>query len=171
MKRKNMILEKEYENITIIQDTREKTKKHDHILEPFNILGVKVEHEALPIGDYALKDDWTTVIDTKQDLFEVINNVTTQHERFRREMIKAKNFKIKLIILVEQPFNSIYEIQHWKVPRFKNGVPKTKMNPETLMKIMLTQQEKYGIKYMFCDKNESAMTILKILVGGINEIR
>ena len=165
MKQKGMILEKEYENLTIIQDTREKVSKHDHILIPFSLMGIRVERETLPIGDYTLKDDWTTIIDTKQDLFEVINNVTSQHERFKKEMIKAKNFKIQLIILVEQPFESIYEIQHWKVPKYKNGVPKTKMNPETLMKIMLTQQEKYGIKYMFCRKDESAEKIVKILTG------
>ena len=166
MKNVSMILDNEFRNIIINQDTREKVSKHDHILIPFSLMGIRVEREALPIGDYALKGDWTIVIDTKQDLFEVINNITTQHERFRREMIKAQNFKIKLIILVEQPFDSIYEIQHWKVPTFKNGSPKTKMNPTTLMKIMLTQQEKYGVKYMFCDKDKSAETILKILTGG-----
>jgi len=158
-----LIFDVEFEKLCIIQDTREKMGKHEHVLKEFQALGINVIREPLPIGDYALQDDWSTVIDTKQDLFEVINNLTSQHERFRKELIKAKNFKIQLIVLIEQNFDSIYDIQFWRVPTFKNGKPRTLMKPETLMKIMLTTEQKYGVKYMFCDKNNTAYTILDIL--------
>ena len=42
------------------------------------------------------------------------------------------------------------------------------MTGEQLYKIMKTQEEKYGVKYLFCDKEETGKLILELLgVKGV----
>ena len=41
------------------------------------------------------------------------------------------------------------------------------MQGETLYKILCTQQKKYGVRYLFCDKEDTGRRIIEILRDGL----
>ena len=88
--------------ITIIEDTRQQTGRHELKHEYFERKDINVVRSKLPAGDYALLTDMSRVVDTKQDLQEVYSNLIQDHERFRREADFCKDHGIKLTILVEE---------------------------------------------------------------------
>lgn len=128
----------------------------------------------------------SVVIDTKQDLGEVVNNICgSEHERFRRECLLAKENGIKLIVLVEEDqtdengsyvVNDIRDVWKWKNPRLDVYVYRTvdgarkrvRKYPKattgtTLMKAMLTMQKKYDVEFQFCRKRDAGKRIMEIL--------
>ena len=161
--------------------------KHHELKEKyFQEHGLRVLHSKLPCGDYARIDDMSTVIDTKQDLQECVNNICgSEHERFRRECLLAKENGIKLIVLVEEDqtddnghyvVNDIRDVWKWKNPRLDVYVYRTvdgqrkkvRKYPKattgtTLMKAMLTMQTKYDVEFQFCRKKDAGKRIIEIL--------
>lgn len=158
--------------MVIIQDTREKEGKKDHILQGFEKLGVEVIRKKLNYGDYMLYGKEYISVDIKQDVMEIVNNYTIQHKRFQAECENAQKHGVKLIFLIEEPYNSIYSLKYWKCRKYRwkviNGKrtrePYTKMNGETLMKGLLTMQSRYGCEFRFCKKEDSPYEIMKILL-------
>ena len=144
----------------LIEDTRNQVGKHTRLNEDLAKLGVKVIRSKLYVGDYARIDNQTVCIDTKKDLLEVANNICgKQHERFRNELIRAKEGEIKLVILVEEYVN----LENWESPRKRNGQKISQVKGSTLSKAIKTMEEKYGVRFIFCDKAETAKEIIKIL--------
>ena len=70
----------------------------------------------LLVGDYMSLDNPRLIIDSKQNLQELCGNVCQQHERFKRELLRAMDAGIQLIILVEhgQGINNIEDVYFWK---------------------------------------------------------
>lgn len=114
-----------------------------------------------------------------------------RHGFFHRGLVRAKNYGIKLYILVENndgitDINSLFK---WVNPRrkimvnskeiigyWKNGNPRYKkvqkypncMMGEQLAKACLTMQSRYGCEFVFCKPEESAEMIIKLLGGDTN---
>ena len=167
--------------MTIIQDTREQAKKHNHVLEGFKRFGINVIRSKLFVGDYARIDNMTTIIDTKFGLAEVYNNLIQQHTRFMGECKAAFSAGIKLIVLVEESgISSVHDVANWQNPRVmrwerlrdahKRGKQMNKplspyppVSSERLCKAMQTIAERYHIEWQFCDKADTARTICEIL--------
>lgn len=151
----------------IIQDTREKEGKKEHILKVFRRYGYTIVREKIDVGDYMFSHESKITVDVKENMLEVVSNLTTQHERFKRELIRANENNKKLFILVEEPLKSIYSVQFWKSPIYKfgklKGKPITNINPHTLMKMMITIQNKYNCEFVFCKKEETGKKILELL--------
>lgn len=140
----------------IIEDTRQKLGKHKIKEDFFRLNGINIVRSKLPVGDFARIDDLTRIVDTKKDVLELVNNICgKQHERFRKECLLAQKCGIKLIFLIEEDY-TFETLKKWTSKR-------TQVKGETLVKAMLTMQEKYGIKFMFCDKKDAGECILKIL--------
>ena len=59
------------QKITIVQDTRQKKGKDEHVLEYFKEQGINVVRSKLYVGDYALLHDMTISIDRKMDMLEI----------------------------------------------------------------------------------------------------
>lgn len=167
--------------MTIIQDTRERTNQHNHVLNGFQQLGIHVVRSKLFVGDYTRIDNMTVCVDTKKDLGEVYNNVIQQHDRFTNECKAAFSAGVHLVILVEQSgIHSIQDVSLWKNPRtiiweklrdaHKRGKqmdkplsPYPPVSSERLCKAMQTIAERYHIEWRFCDKADTARTICEIL--------
>lgn len=165
---------------TIIEDTRNNQDKWAFLREELKAKGYNVVRSKLYVGDYTLIHNQTICIDTKKDLMEVAQDCFQDHDRFRTEMIRAKETGIKLYILVnsEYIFN-IYGVKYFNVPTYKsttyktiNGVKivnhrrgekMTKFNPETLQKTMITMQNKYGVEFIFCKKEQTPFKLLELL--------
>ena len=159
--------------MVIVQDSREHTGKKDHIVSYFENCGLKVVRSKLYVGDYSLLHDQHICIDTKKDCLELFQNLTQSHVRFRNELIRAKDHGIQLYILTEERLPP-GGLANWESPVYKSnsvkhkkGEPMTVANPATMKKVMLTMQEKYGVKFRFCDKSDTGKVILGLL--GIDE--
>ena len=163
----------------IIQiDSREKAKAIQKIIEEFDRQGIKHPVSKLMVGDYMNYDNPRVIVDRKQNLTEVCSNVCQDHDRFRRELLLAKENGIQLIILCEhgKDINSLEDVIFWKNPRSEKRknidgkwqtVNTNAMKGDVLYKILTTLEEKYGVRFEFCDKDETGKKIVEIL-GGIN---
>lgn len=80
-------------------DSREKAKAIRKILKTFDDKGINHYTSKLFVGDYMSLDNPRLIIDRKQNLQELCGNVCQQHERFRKELIRARDAGIKLVIL------------------------------------------------------------------------
>ena len=87
--------------MTLLEDTRQQENKHDFKLQYFEEQNIKVDRCGLYVGDYTIANNQSVCVDTKKDLIEICNNVCKDHERFRKEMIRAMDAEIKLYILCE----------------------------------------------------------------------
>lgn len=150
--------------ITIIEDTAQKTGKHELKHEGFEKAGVKVVRCRLPFGDYCLPP--STSIDTKKGLSEVAYDIVNDHKRFRAECINADTAGTKLIVLIEEESGimSIDEVANWENPELQYR--QTAVTGDRLAKSMRTMEQRYGVKFMFCRPEDSADVILKLLEKG-----
>ena len=175
---------KKSSEIKIIEDSRNKINCHDNKNQFFQENGIMVLRSKLPFGDYALMDNMSISVDTKESFLEIENNLTKQHTRFRNEIINANNFGIGLVILIEEEiqYNSLddvaarYKIPNWKSTTYEmiNGVKHVKhrkgqpmgvFNVETIIKAMKTMQEKYAVIFAFTTKEKCGEAIIDILVN------
>lgn len=152
--------------ITIIEDTRQQSGKHELKHQQFDTAGVRVMRCKLPFGDYALPP--AVAVDTKKGLEEVAKDIVNEHKRFRAECINAYNAGTKLIILIEEEsgISSIEEVARWINPELQYR--QTAVTGSRLAKSMATMRERYGVEFEFCHPADAAATILKLL-GGRNE--
>lgn len=175
---------KKLSEIKIIEDSRNKINHHDNKNQFFQENGIMVLRSKLPFGDYALMDNMSISVDTKESFLEIENNLTKQHIRFRNEIINANNFGIGLVILVEEEiqYNSLddvatrYKIPLWKSTSYqmvngkkevkhRKGQPMGNFNVETIIKAMKTMQEKYAVIFAFTTKEKCGEAIIDILVN------
>ena len=145
-------------NNLIICDTREKGNRK--ILEYFDKAGQNYIISKLDAGDYMLYKDYTTIIDKKDGLLELCGNLcrTAEHKRINAEIQRAKDLGcINFIFLIQDSkIKSFEDIANWTSPH-------TKVKGETLLKIMRTMKEKYGVRFIIVPKKNMGETIIKIL--------
>ncbi len=144
-------------------DSREKDRAIKKILEEFDRQGVKHPVSKLMVGDYMNYDNPRLIIDRKQSLLEVCSNVCQGHERFRRELLRAQENEIQVVVLVEhgKGICRLEDVIWWVNPRGGKSI-----QGEVLYQVMKTQERKYGIRYAFCDKKQTGKRIIEILSGG-----
>lgn len=143
-------------------DTREKPDKISHITSYLDKQGVKWVRSKCVVGDYVNLENPMVVIDRKQGLQELAGNVGQQHERFVRELVLAKDLGYSLIVLVEDAtINKLEQVPSWYNWRLKAN-PKA-MTGKQLYKILNTMSEKYGVIFMFTNKQNCAKRILELL--------
>ena len=159
----------------IIQiDSREKAKAIQKIIAEFDRQGIKHPVSKLMVGDYMNYDNPRVIVDRKQNLTEVCSNVCQDHDRFRRELVLAKENGIQLIILCEhgKDIKSLEDVIFWKNPRSEKRkkidgkwqtVQTNAMKGDVLYKILTTLEEKYGVRFEFCDKDETGKRIVELL--------
>jgi len=171
--------------MTILEDTRNPIEKHKNIRKYCDTHRIQIIRTKLYVGDYTLPTDQRVCIDTKSDLQEVYNNLigTRQHERFKRECVRATEAGIRLIVLVEQSgVNTLDDVALWRNKRLEYydylkaahaagkmlSQPLPKLPPvpsERLRNIMRTMQQRYGCEWMFCSKAHTGAEIIRLLTG------
>ena len=161
----------------IIQiDSREKSKAIQKIIAEFDNRGIKHPVSKLMVGDYMNYDNPRLIIDRKQNLLEICSNVCQDHDRFRKELILARDNEIQLVILCEHgdDIECLEDIIFWENPRREvkkriNGKWVTTytnaMKGDTLYKILTTLEYKYGVRFEFCKKEDTGKRIVEILGG------
>lgn len=164
-------------------DTREHTKEWERIKGQFDALGVQYFRSKMYVGDYQSLDNPRLVIDRKKDLQEICGNVSQQHERFKAELLRAKEQGIKLVILCEHgaDIKSLEDIYFWQNPRkyqirwktvngkrVKDVISAKAVDGNQLYKSLCTIRDRYNVDFVFCQKEETGQKIIDILGGRIN---
>lgn len=167
-------------------DSREKARAIRKIIKHFDDNGIKHFSSKLLVGDYMSLDNPRLIIDRKQNLQELCGNVCQQHERFKRELLKAIDAGIQLVILVEHgpDIKSVEDVYFWKNQRkheirwkYENGkrvkyvVSEKAVDGNQLYKSLCTIRDRYGVRFEFCTKNETGKRIIEILNGEDNDGR
>lgn len=156
----------------VIVDSREKPKAIERTLQYFKDHGIEYEVSKLLFGDYM---DWNrpgVVVDRKQNIAELAKNCTVEHERFRREMDKARKAGATLVVLVEQnrykdrgewvEVDSIEDLLRWSSPH-------TMVRGEKVYRVLASWTAKYPLRVEFCDKRSTGRRIAEILYRDENE--
>lgn len=152
--------------MTIQIDTREHKFELARIQRQIEKRGVKTINSKLYVGDYQSLDNPRLVIDRKKDLQELCSNVCQQHERFRRELVRAQEAGINLIILVEHggDIRELEDVFFWDNPRIKDSPRAT--TGQALFRSLLTIRDRYGVRFEFCDKRHTGERIVELLSNG-----
>lgn len=149
----------------IVEDTRNRPEKNKHIRDQLEKLGYKVDRCKLYCGDYTWATNQSICVDTKANMGEIESNLVHDHERFREECIRAKDAGIQLYMLIQdQKIKSVSDVFGWYNPR-KRFSPKA-VSGRQLGKMMISMEQKYGVKFDFCTKNEVGQRILTLLGGN-----
>lgn len=153
--------------IVIIEDTRQKDGKHEIKHKYFDDNNVRLTRCKLPYGDYALPPK--IAVDTKENMSEIANNISTEHTRFRNECVSALRDGCQLYVLVENTdgIKAVDEVHKWTNPELKYR-PRA-ITGERLEKSMKTMTARYGVQFVFCKPEESALMIIRLLFGGSND--
>lgn len=145
-------------NNLIIVDTREKGNKK--ILEYFDKTKRDYIISKLDAGDYMIYKDYSTIIDKKDGLLELAGNLckTTEHERIKREIERAKELGCKnfIFLIQENKIKTKEDIILWK-SRY------TKVEGKTLYRIMETMKNRYNIRFIIVPKKDMGKTIIDLL--------
>lgn len=155
---------------TLLIDTRQQEGKHTLKHEYFKAHGLRLVRTKLYVGDYMFVGG-TVSVDTKASISELATNIDQQHERFRQELINARDAGYQLTVLVENAdgVTDLATLSEWVNPR--NAINRRKglrppISGERMAKACATMQEKYGVRFEFCRPEESAARILEILTEG-----
>lgn len=147
----------------IIQiDTREKDRAIKKIIAEFDRQGIKYISSKMFVGDYCDLSNPLVIIDRKQNIAELAQNATSQHDRFKRELLRLDEIGGKMYILVEQDkidgtkIQSLEDVMMWK-PRFG------KIIGLQIYRILSAWQHKHNIEYVFCSKANTGKEIIRLL--------
>ena len=160
--------------LTIIEDTRNKPGKHEAKHDGWAAAGVAVIRSKLAHGDYALPP--VVSVDTKQDIYELALDIDKEHERFRAEMIGAREAGTQLVVLVENAdgVETLDDLRAWResakhfdMRKRKSGNFKARrIDGARLARACSTMERKYGVRFEFCRPSEAAARVVRILTEG-----
>lgn len=165
----------------LLEDTRNPADKHLNVHKWAEREGITIIRTKLLVGDYTLPTDQSMCVDTKYGMQEVYSNLVQQHERFRAECELAQKAGVLLCVLVEEPgMSGLEDVPKWKNPRrekwfrvnaahkagklMKVQIPKVPPLPsDRIFTMMQTMGERYGLEWVFCNKDETGAFIWELL--------
>ena len=147
----------------IIQiDTREKDRAIKKIIAEFDRQGIKYISSKMFVGDYCNLSNPLVIIDRKQNVAELAQNATSQHDRFKRELLRLDEIGGKMYVLIEQDkidgkkIQSLEDVMMWE-PKFG------KIIGLQIYRILSAWQHKHNIEYVFCSKANTGKEIIRLL--------
>lgn len=148
----------------IIQDCREKCGHHREIIEYCKSHEIPLIRKRLEVGDYMLGEIkcgkvvpiGKRSIDTKQSLSETASDLYRDKVAFNKKYKKCYENGIELYVLVEQEIKSLNDILSWSSPH-------SKISGKMLYDMIDRVRKSYGVKFVFCRKENVAQTIINIL--------
>lgn len=161
-------------------DTREHASEWNRIKGQFDDAGIQYVRSKLYVGDYMSLDNARLVIDRKKDLQEICGNVCQQHERFKKELIRAIEANIQIIFLIEHgpDIMTLEDVYFWQNPRKheirwrynkftgkkeKYFISAKAVDGVQLYKSLCTIRDRYGARFEFCCKPDTGKKIVELL--------
>lgn len=144
-------------------DSREKPQAIEKIIKWFDRNEIEWEKKKLEVGDYMMEGKPDIVVDRKCDLLELAHNMlTADHGRFYREIRRARDAGIRLVILCEHGgIHGLEDVKKWK-PRF--GKSSGKKLADAIFRLEIG----YGVPVLYCDPRSTGRRIYEILSGEVN---
>lgn len=150
----------------IIQDQREKQGHHNEISNYCKEHEIPLIRKRLEVGDYMLGEIkcgkvvpvGKRSIDTKAHLQELCGDLYRDKVAFNKKYKKCLDNGIELYVLVEQEIKSLSDILSWSSPH-------SKISGKMLYDMIDRVRKSYGVKFVFCRKENVAQTIINILTG------
>lgn len=151
----------------IIQDQRERHGHHNNIEEYCKQHDIPIIRKRLEVGDYMLgtiengrvKPIGKRSVDVKSGaLEETAKDLYQDKVNFNRKYRKCYENGIELYVLVEQEIKSLSDILSWSSPH-------SKVSGKMLYDMIDRVRKSYGVKFVFCRKENVAQMIIKILQG------
>ena len=150
--------------MTLFEDSRQQKGKHKNIHAYCDQQGIRLVRQALNVGDYQIAGKGDVVVDTKYGIPEIASCCFQEHERFRPECLRAQDYGIKLVVLIEEvPPGG--DLAAWRSPLDRWGKPRFLFDPGRLKKVMETMTERYGVTFRFCDGRSTGRVLMEILKG------
>ena len=157
--------------IRINVDSRENMNKH--IVKAFNKHKIDYKVQKIDEGDYSIsipEIDYTsnTVIERKASLEELSANQCgpkdeNGHSRFQRELIRAQEKGLKVILLIENP--------NWYSDLLNHNY-RTRLNPKAYRGLLFSLREKYGLEIVGVPKEYVGSYIYNVLYYSLkNELK
>lgn len=171
----------------ILEDTRQQQHhgdKHANKHAWWGAHGVEVERRKLDFGDYMRADGTSNIaIDTKRSIEELAGNVGRDHDRFVRELERARESGWRLVVMVEvgRPYKALADVNGWTPyvcrrcrwykdracsphgsDRCRSYRTKPMQGP-TLYKMLKTLERKHGAVFEVCPPGKAARRICEIL--------
>lgn len=148
---------------SLIIDTREHwtqpNGKDLHIKRYLDRHEIPYEVRKLDVGDYMF-DGGKISVDRKSGLDEVARNLTNKADssRFWREVRRAKETGIRLIVLVESGPSvlDIRDVSKWKSTH-------SRVTGRSVLTEMIRLEHAYGVRWCFCSKSSTAKRIIELL--------
>ena len=148
----------------IIQDCREKCGHHLAIEQYCKTHEIPLIRKRLEVGDYMLGEIkcgkvvpiGKRSIDTKAHLQELCGDLYRDKKEFNKKYRKCYEQGIELYVLVEQEIKSLNDILSWSSPH-------SKISGKMLYDMIDRVRKSYGVKFVFCRKENVAQTIINIL--------
>jgi len=163
------------EKKVIHEDTRQKIGEHDVKRQYFENNGWTIARTKLYVGDYIFPGGLIAV-DTKASIYELAQNLKQQHERFRRECLRAREAGYQLIVLVEnvESISTLFDLADWIEPmshfmsrkQKSRGKVKVRFTGTSLYKACKTMQTKYGVRFEFCPPECAGARVIELLREG-----
>lgn len=142
-------------DIIIQCDSRE--QKNEEVIEYFDKVGQKYFISKVPGGDYINFKSPKVTIDLKGSFVELANNLTREHDRFKREIKLVKeDMQCDFVVLIREPIKSMEEVKSWSSKR-------TQLTGDKLYKIMKTMEQRYGVLWRFCSREDAGKKIIDII--------
>lgn len=140
----------------IITDTRERT--NEHILRYFDKHGIEHQTTKIDTGDYMDTENPLVRVERKKNLSELAHNLLSpDRSRFYREVRRARESGIKLIVLCEHSgIKNLDDVKKWRNPYGK-------VSGKTLADAIFKLYIGYHIEVFFCDKRSTGRRIVEIL--------
>ena len=152
--------------MVLLEDSRQQPGRHKNIEAYCKQQGIEIIRTKLLVGDYMLTGAGSggISVDTKYGVSEIASDVFQQHERFRRECETAQKCGIQLIVLIEEALPG-GRLDNWESPLGRDGKPRYRFDPKVLRKVLYTMQEKYGVRFRFCDGRSTGKQLIEFLKG------
>ena len=127
----------------IIIDTREQL--------PLTFTGHETITRKLDEGDYNCIELEDKIVIERKSVPDFYNSITNDHQRFKKEILRAKEKKKVFYIFIEGSFKDVYD---YTVSR--------KYNPLTIEKIINTMVKRYELTIIECkDRDEMSKKIVE----------
>ncbi len=143
---------KDISNKVIFADRREQQRLD------FNLT---TRNKSMSYGDYRMAG--SDIFVERKSLPDFFSTLGYQSERFEKEIVRAKEDNAYLVVLVEEPFENIYEY-----PNRSSVYGRVKISPEVPLFHVRELLQKYeNLQFLFVqDRNESSRIIELIFSAG-----
>lgn len=143
--------------MTLIEDFRQKSGKHENIHRYCQENNIEIVPMVLNVGDYMFPGGKISV-DTKKDIAETANDLYRDKMAFNRKYKKCLIDGIKLIVLIEEEVKSLSDLVKWRSKH-------TKITGRYLLEMIETVKRSFGVEFYFCDKENTGENIIRLLKG------